>query len=97
MLLSTSLEFYSDHCNEFPKALQTQMKSLGDLRQQHLRSLRCHLDAYSDGMTSESGTRRILTVVFECLASYVDLICTDSTFSEGVYFLRPQDSDLADL
>ena len=85
VMLSASLKILYDYYNEFPQALKDRLKSLVDLRQQHLGSLCSDLDL---GIRSP-GLRKILCVTLECLSSDIDLICTDSGFDEGLCPSRP--------
>ena len=95
VLLSTSLDFYHHHYNEFPQALKHQLKSLMDLRWQHRRSLYSHLDDHET--LSELGTRKILSIILECLISDVASICTDAEQSAGWRPSRPHNPDSTDI
>ncbi len=97
MLLTTSLDFYSDHRNEFPEALNDHLESLGGLRRQHVESLRSQLDLYHSGVLSDPKTRKVLSIILECLHADVNFICTASNLDEGVCPLRLLDLDLTDL
>ena len=93
VLLSASLKFYYDYYNELQQPLKDQLKSLADLRQQHLRSLCSH---FEQGIVLPR-TRKILSVILECLDSDMDMIYTDSGFDESLCSSRPSKMNTTDF
>ena len=97
ILLTTSLGFYSNHRNGFPEALTEKLESLEGLRIRHLGSLRNYLDTCHSGIMKDPTTRKTISVMLDCLVSYIDIIRTPDHIDEGNCVQALYSSNLTDL